>query len=92
MPPCERGKAGHVLSRSKTALAPCWCSKVRIPYAFREFSVMRLTFNFLGRYDGINYNRRVHVKRSKITGKAMVCGKIMTEWRKEWIGGSKKDY
>ncbi len=30
--------------------------------------------------------------KSKVTGKAMLSGKILTDWPKEWIGGSKKDY
>ncbi len=54
---------------------------------------MKSTFkNRIFRFGEVNYHRRIRVKKAKLTGKGMLCGKILTEWRREWLGGSKKDY
>lgn len=32
------------------------------------------------------------VRLDDVTGKAILCGGLIIEWRKEWMWGSKKDY
>ncbi len=44
------------------------------------------------RFGEINYARRIRIPKNKLKGKAMLCGKVLTEWQKDWLGGSKKDY
>ncbi len=44
------------------------------------------------RVEDIDYTRTVKVARSAIKGKAILSGGVLTEWRKEWMYGSKKDY
>ncbi len=44
------------------------------------------------RYVDIDYSRSLKVARSAVLGKAILCGGVLTEWRKDWLYGSKKDY
>ncbi len=40
----------------------------------------------------IEYGTRLKIKKESVTGKAMLCGGYLTEWKKDWLFDSKKDY
>ena len=44
------------------------------------------------RYEDIDYSRCLKVEKTSVRGKALLSGGVLTEWRKGWLYGSKKDY
>ncbi len=44
------------------------------------------------RLDDIDYARCLKIPRGAVRGKAILSGGILTEWQKDWLYGSKKDY
>ncbi len=40
----------------------------------------------------MDYSRKLRIPREQVVGKAMVCGDVISEWPKEWLNQSKKDY
>ncbi len=51
---------------------------------------IKVTLNF--RMGDIQYGTRLKVRRTAVKGKAILCGGILSEWKKEWLYESKKDY
>ncbi len=37
------------------------------------------------KYEGIDDTSPIHVKRTEVVGKLMLCGGYLTEWRAEWM-------
>ena len=44
------------------------------------------------RFERVDYSRKLRIPRGQVMGKAMVCGNTISEWPKEWLNQSKKDY
>ncbi len=42
--------------------------------------------------DDIDFSRCLKIPRRAVRGKAILSAGILTEWQKEWLYGSKKNY
>ena len=47
---------------------------------------------FIPRFGDIQYGTLLKIKKAAVQGKAILCGGVLTEWKKEWLFDSKKDY
>ena len=62
--------------------------KVRNPGKPQENPALTSIF----RFGEVQYGTRLKVKKAAVKGKAILCGGTLSEWRKEWLFESKKDY